>query len=168
MYKIRLILLVVSVLCLSLQSSAQEVYNYVLKSSSRIVDDPTTSFTSTRIAQFKKTALVYLGTKAKETMPEVTEAFLNEQAYYLSEFVANFLEDVLDDSHRKKSHKKKSILNYVNASLMNPLFEDTDVETTEVYLREGDELTPFSLNTDWKKAYHTAIAYKKMDKNRKD
>lgn len=168
MRKFRLILIFILAVASWNTISAQEVYNYVLQSSTRIVDDPTSSFTHTRIAQFKKTALVYLGAKAKDTMPEVTDVFLNEQAYYLSEFVANFLEDVLDDSQRKKSAKKKAILNYINASLMNPLFEDTDVETTEIYLREGDELTPFSLNTDWKKAYHTAIAYKKMDKNKKN
>ena len=148
--------------------SAQEVYNYVMQSSVRIVDDPLSSFTHTRIAQFKKTTLLYIKSKAEETMPVITETFLNEQAYYLSEFVANFLEEVLDDSKRKKSEKKRVILNYINASLMNPLFYDPNVETTEVYLRDNDELTPFSLNTDWKKAYFSAIAYKKIDKNRRD
>jgi hypothetical protein len=51
---------------------------------------------------------------------------------------------------------------------MNPLFDDTDVETTEIYLQETDELTPFSLNTDWKKAYFAIIAHNKIDKNKKD
>ena len=168
MHRIKVLLLLIPMFLIGNQISAQEVYNYVLQSCSRIVDDPISSITHTRVAQFKKTALIYLSSKAEETMPHVTESFLNEQAYYLSEFVATFFEDVLNGSSKKKAAKKKIIFKYVNASLMNPLFDDTDVETTEIYLQETDELTPFSLNTDWKKAYFAIIAHKKIDKNKKD
>lgn len=162
MKKYIILLLLSSLVGAMNQVSAQEVYNYVLQSSSRIVDDPTSSFTHTRIAQFKKTALVYLKSKATETMPEVTDSFLNEQAYHLSEFIAFFIEEVVGETQRSKRDRKKTIINFINASLMNPLFNDDDTETTECYFRDNDELTPFSLNTDWVKAYNAAVALKKM------
>ena len=106
MHRIRVLLLLIPMFLIGNRISAQEVYNYVLQSCSRIVDDPISSITHTRVAQFKKTALIYLSSKAEETMPHVTESFLNEQAYYLSEFVATFFEDVLNGSSKKKAAKK--------------------------------------------------------------
>lgn len=55
-----------------LPGKAQEVYNMVLDNATRQVNAPTTNFTQTRIAQFKRTTLVYIKRKAFETMPEVT------------------------------------------------------------------------------------------------
>ena len=85
MLKISLILLFL--LSCGTTAKTQEVYNYVLNNAIRTVQSPTSGFTQTRIAQFKQTALTYLRKKATETMPEVTDQFLNTQAYYMSEFI---------------------------------------------------------------------------------
>ena len=132
MLKISLILLFL--LSCGTTAKTQEVYNYVLNNAIRTVQSPTSGFTQTRIAQFKQTALTYLRKKATETMPEVTDQFLNTQAYYMSEFITLFFD----------------------ASKSNPLFDDTDTETTDSYILEGNQLTPFSLNTDWPRAYAAA------------
>ena len=42
---------------------------------------------------------------------------------------------------------------FMDASISNPMFDDNDEETTMSYVKDGNELTPFSLNTDWQKAY---------------
>lgn len=47
---------------------------------------------------------------------------------------------------------------FMSASLCNPLFGDPDEETTHAYIKDGSELTPFSLDTDWQKAYYAAKA----------
>ena len=44
----------------------------------------------------------------------------------------------------------------MKASEENPLFGDNDEETTLSYVKSGEELTPFSLDTDWQKAKTTA------------
>ena len=44
----------------------------------------------------------------------------------------------------------------MDASKSNPLFDDEDTETTDSYILEGNQLTPFSLNTDWPRAYAAA------------
>ena len=66
---------------LPLKMSAQEVYNYLLDATTNTVNNPTSTYTQVRIAQFKRTALGYLKRKAFEQMPEGTEDFLNKQAY---------------------------------------------------------------------------------------
>lgn len=134
----------------------QEVYNYVLESATRVVNNPTSTFTQTQIAQFKRTALIYLRRKAFETQPQVTEQFLNEQAYYLSEFVTLFLTEAVGAQQLSESQRKLRIVIFMEASRDNPLFGDTDTETVEAYIGSGSELTPFSLDTDWMRAYSAA------------
>ena len=154
MLKISLILLFL--LSCSTTAKAQEVYNYVLNNAIRTVQSPTSGFTQTRIAQFKQTALTYLRKKATETMPEVTDQFLNTQAYYMSEFITLFFDEILKSKKQDCEKKKDKIMLFMDASKSNPLFDDTDTETTDSYILEGNQLTPFSLNTDWPRAYAAA------------
>lgn len=132
---------------------AQEVYNYMLENATRTVNTPSSSFTQTRVAQFKLTVLIYMKRKATETMPTVTENFLNTQAYYFSEFLSLFFDEILKDRRAKDEKRREKIHLFMDASLSNPLFNDPDEETTLSYIKEGSELTPFSLDTDWEKAY---------------
>ena len=44
----------------------------------------------------------------------------------------------------------------MDASKSNPLFNDPDAETTDAFMLDSNELTPFSLDTDWQKAYLAA------------
>ena len=154
MLKISLILLFL--LSCGTTAKAQEVYNYVLNNAIRTVQSPTSGFTQTRIAQFKQTALTYLRKKATETMPEVTDQFLNTQAYYMSEFITLFFDEILKSKKQDSEKKKAKIMLFMDASKSNPLFDDTDTETTDSYILEGNQLTPFSLNTDWPRAYAAA------------
>ncbi len=132
---------------------AQEVYNILLEEATRTVNNPASGFTQTRIAQFKLTSLTYLKQKAFEKQPEVNGHFLDTQAYYMSEFLALFFKEIIRDKKQSEEKKKKKILLFIDASISNPLFGDTDKATTLAYLEEDGELTPFSLDTDWEKAY---------------
>ena len=138
---------------LPLKMSAQEVYNYLLDATTNTVNNPTNSYTQVRIAQFKRTALVYMKRKAFEQMPEVTEEFLNKQAYYMSEFVALFFDEILKGRKEKENKRLAKINLFMNTSKAYPLFDDPDTDVTESYIIEGNEITPCSLNTDWQKAY---------------
>ena len=135
---------------------AQEVYNMVLENATQTVNSPSKSFTQVKIAQFKSTALIYLKRKSFENSKEVKEEFLNTQAYYLSEFIFLFFTQILKDHKLSDEERRKKIYLFMDASLSNPLFNDPDTETTQSYIKEGSELTPFSLDTDWQKAWHAA------------
>lgn len=138
---------------LPMTMSAQDVYNYLLDATTNTVNNPTSTYTQVRIAQFKRTALVYLKRKAFETMPEVTEQFLNKQAYYMSEYVALFFDEILKGKKDNEQKRMAKIYLFMDTSKAYPLFDDPDTDMTDSYIIEGNELTPFSLNTDWQKAY---------------
>lgn len=133
--------------------AAQDVFNYVLEGAARVVSNPSSSYTTIRIAQFKMTSLTYLQSKAIETRGQVTEDFLNTQAYYMNEFVTSFISMFVDEALAKdKDELKNRILLYTDASLSNPLFNDPDKDTVLSYVDDSDSMTPFSLDTDWEKA----------------
>lgn len=137
-------------------ANAQEVYKVLLDNATRIVNSPTSGFTQTQIAQFKRTALIYLRNKAFENSKSVSAEFLDTQAYYMSEFVTLFFDEILKSKRLSDDKRKEKILLFMDASVSNPLFNDPDQATTMAYINEGGELTPFCLNTDWQKAYAAA------------
>lgn len=140
----------------TMAGKAQEVYNYVLENATRVVNSPTSSFTQTRIAQFKRTALIYMNSKSENATRTLTVDDLNNQAYYLSEFITLFFSEYLKASKAGEIQRKETVKIFMGSSLNNPLFNDPDTETTQSYIQEGSELTPFSLDTDWQKAYVSA------------
>lgn len=139
-------------LAAGLQCRAQEVFNMVLQSATRVVNSPTSNFTATRVAQFKRTALTYMREKAFERSDSVKADFLDTQAYYLSEFTTLFFNEIL---RVQGPERKERIYLFMQASTECPLWNDPDEETTHAYII-ADELTPFSLDTDWEKAFALA------------
>ena len=133
-------------------ANAQEIYKIVYKNAEQIVNDPNSGVTKARIAQFKVSQLTYLYQKAFETMPEVTDRFLDVQAYYLTEFMSLYQAELVKSSKETPEERAKKVMIFLDATVSNPLFNDTDEETIYAYIKEGTELTPFSLDTDWQKA----------------
>lgn len=133
-------------------ASAQEIYKIVYQSAEQVVNDPTSSITKAKIAQFKLSQLTYLRQKAFETMPEVTDRFLDVQAYYLTEFMTLYQAELVKSATKSAEERSKLAMIFLDATVSNPLFGDTDEETIYAYIKEGTELTPFSLDTDWQKA----------------
>lgn len=143
--------------CSIYTAKAQEVYNYVLNNATRTVNNPIANFTQTQLAQFKRTALVYLRDKARQESDTISSLFLDTQAYYLSEFVELYIEDVLKSRKMNNEERNKRILVFTDASISNPLFNDSDQDTTLSFIKSGgEEITPFSLDTDWEKAFYAA------------
>lgn len=135
---------------------AQEVYNLVLENATRVVNNPLSNFMQTQIAQFKRTSLVYLKSKALEECDTISSGFLDTQAYYLSEFVTLFLNDVVLSKRLNDAERRKRIMLFTDASVSNPLFNDPDKDTTMAFINADGEITPFCLDTDWQKAYFAA------------
>lgn len=146
---------------------AQEIYNFVLESAQRTINNCSSSEMQVSIAQFKNTALVYLKSQAFAHQEEVSEDFLNTQAYYMSEFVTLFLSEVVAVQKKGKKVKEKTMLLFMEASLANPLFPDRDEETTLSYVNDPMSLTRFSLNTDWERAYEVAKEKLKTGEHKK-
>ena len=152
----RTLLLLLVFTLTSFQAQAQEVYNMVLDNATRVVNSPTSGFAQAQIAQFKRTALLYIKRKAFEQADSVSAAFLNTQAYFMSEYLSLFFKEFLKDKKSNPEIRKAKIMLFKNASAMNPLFNDEDKDTTMAFVNDEGELTPFSLDTDWQKAYLAA------------
>lgn len=159
-------LLLLLLLCASFPlSSAQKVYDYVLQSSTNTVNNPLATYTDAQVAQFKRTALVYLKKKCFEKVDTISGEFLDVQAYYLSEFVTLFCRDVYQARRLSETGRKERIMLFMDASVSNPLFDDSDQQTTMAYIIDGNSVMPFCLNTDWPKAYAAiTVGLKKREK----
>lgn len=151
-------ILVLGLILGTANAEAQDVYNLVLGSATRIINNPTSNLTNVQIAQFKRTALTYMKSKALEISDTIPSALLDTQAYYMSEFITLFIDDIVKSKRLSDDKRKQRILMFTDASISNPLFNDPDKDTTMSFMTDGNELTPFSLDTDWHKAYAAAIS----------
>lgn len=150
----------------TLHISAQDIFNTILQDSKKVINDTTSNVLLAKIAQFKYTTLQYIKKKSFEGKEDVTKEFLDNQAYYMSEFLSTFFKSALLNTSLTKSEKKSRIMSFIDASGSNPLFEETETDIVNAYVESNEsQLTPFSINTDWPKAY--AAIRSVLDKEKK-
>lgn len=142
-----------------ISGNAQEIFNNYLDNARKTANDTTCNIIERKIAQFKYTDLQYIKRKAFESERVVTREFLDNQAYFMSQFISTFFQEAVLNSNLTKMQKKERIMLFVDASGSNPLFYDTDRELVDAYVNTKGQLTPFSLDTDWPKAF-AAVASK--------
>lgn len=146
---------------LSLHVQGQEIYVNLYRSAIEVTNDPDAPESSVKLNHFYVTALNYLKSMVESDDENEVTTMLDNQAYYLSEFVSSFFQNV-SKAHSLSAEKQHSVVMvYVHASLDNPLFKDKDEEKVHAFVLDKNSLTPFSLDTDWEKAY------KKVDKKMK-
>lgn len=132
---------------------AQAVYELVLSNATRTINSPSSGYTQTQIAQFKRSALLYLKRKTIERDSVTSVSLLDTQAYYLSEYVSLFFKEILKAKRLSEGRRRRKIMSFMEASASNPLFFDSDEDEVLYYVKKGDAITPFSLDTDWQRAY---------------
>lgn len=153
--------LLIALLAVSAGLSAQEqqdqsLYERVYKDASEKVNDPESSIETIEINQFKVTALNYMSSKVEELGQQRDAYFYDSQAVNLKCFVDDFIVNITKARAISTDKRKDVIACYRNASLQNPLFGDADTERTFCYVNDTKTYTPFSLDTDWEKAYNEA------------
>ena len=143
----------IALLTISATANAQEVFNSVLESARNALKDPVQNFSKTQIAKFKIDELNYLKSKTSKYESIKKNDLLDIQAYYMSEFISRYLTEIICCEGQPDSVKKATVYLFVNASAMCPLFNDKDKDTINKYINSDKQLTPFCLDTDWKKAF---------------
>ncbi len=143
----------IALLTISATANAQEVFNSVLESAQNALKDPVQNFSKTQIAKFKIDELNYLKSKTSKYESIKKNDLLDIQAYYMSEFISRYLTEIICCEGQPDSVKKATVYLFVNASAMCPLFNDKDKDTINKYINSNKQLTPFCLDTDWKKAF---------------
>jgi uncharacterized protein (DUF2164 family) len=148
----RLILLTVILSGFAIHANAQEVFRSVMESAQKALNDPVKNFMKTQVAQFKIDELNYLKSKAVDTDSLSKEEIMDIQAYFMSEFLTRYFTEIIYNEGQPDSVKKSMIFLFVNASAVCPLFNDTDKAKINKYIDADKQITPFCLDTDWKKA----------------
>lgn len=142
----------------SLQAvSAQSVYEELRNNAAKVVAAPESNSMSKQFAHFKLDALNYMAMKMKETMPDSTATFLDKQALAMNNFISYYLQSLVDNNAQPAAYQIKIIKVFMDASYSNPLFNDTDKELTLAYYADGNSITRFSLDTDWRRAVVAAM-----------
>ena len=137
-------------------ASAQSLYKKVFDNATAVVNNAASNDQQIQINQYKITALNYISNQVKKRKLEKNSYFYDSQAVNLASFITDF-ETAIIKARAISTEKRLEVLAcYRDASLQNPLFGDDDKETTYVYVNDKQTYTPFSLDTDWEKAYDQA------------
>ncbi|MBQ8463492.1 MAG: hypothetical protein IJ544_05190 [Prevotella sp.] len=131
---------------------AQEIYTEVKKMAQEKVDNPNNAPIVRNINRFKVDALNYMAMKMREEMPDSSATFLDDMALALHNFINDYSQSLVISSQQPAAFQTKVIKAYIDASYSNPLFHDPDQDTALVYFLDGNSLTRFSLDTDWRRA----------------
>jgi len=138
------------------QANAQSLYKQVFDYATSIVNNPKSTEEQIQINQFKVTALNYMANEVKKRNLKKDSYFFDCQAVNMSSFITDFEQDVIKARSISTAKRLAVIDCYRKASMHNSLFNDTDKEKTMSYVNDKQTFTPFSLDTDWEKAYEEA------------
>lgn len=153
------------ILGLTNMAAAQSIYDEV-KSNAQTAVQTSSNELVKQINQFKLDALDYLLIKMREQTPDSTTAFLDKQAYALNGFIAFYIQQIVSMSTMPEAQKVKTVQLFMDASLSNPLFNDTDKELTQGYFANPNSITRFSLDTDWRRAFAAVVAETEKQKGK--
>lgn len=142
----------------AVQAVAQNLYKTVYEGASAVVNNPKSSQEQIEINQFKVTVLNYLQDQVHRRALTKDSYFFDSQAVNMKCFVDDFIYNVTKARAISAAKRTEVIACYRDASLKNPLFNDLDKERTYCYVNDTRTFTPFSLDTDWEKAYEQASA----------
>lgn len=137
---------------------AQSLYKKVYDNAVAVVNDAAANDQQIQVNQFKITALNYMSNQVTKRNQSRNAYFYDSQAVNMASFITDFETNIIK-ARAISTEKRLAVIGcYRDASLQNPLFNDSDRETTLVYVNDKQTYTPFSLDTNWEKAYDQASA----------
>lgn len=132
--------------------SAQHVFELEVANCGRLLRNPNVAYVQQRMAYFQQQALAYLAEHAVDSLPAQRHRVLDEQAYHLADFLRLF-HQVRSHTALAEAQQELWVQRFSQASLDCPLFyDDAHPQTLDFITRQT--FTPFSLDTDWEKAFH--------------
>lgn len=139
-------------------ANGQNLYKKVFDNAISVVNNAASNDQQIQVNQFKITALNYISNQVKKNKQNRDTYFYDSQAVNLASFITDFETNIIKARAISKEKRLEVIDCYRQASLDNALFNDADKETTYVYVNDKQTYTPFSLDTNWEKAYDQATA----------
>lgn len=134
-------------------SHAQNIFHSELSQATSIVQQRRGGFVVIRIAYFKQEALRYLQERSSHLDAPQSAIWLDDQAYHLSCFLYLYRQ-LLCQSEQSYSEREWLLNTFRQATFDHPIFEDEkDTRSQQFVQDQTQHITPFSLDTDWKKAF---------------
>lgn len=140
----------------AMNADAQSLYKTVRDTATKVVNNPNSKQDEIDIAQFEITVLNYIAAQVSKRGLQKTGYFYDSQAVNMKSFVDDCRYYALKANKISASKKKQVLECFKQASLNNPLFHDNDKKNAHVYVNDPKSETPFSIDTDWEKAYDQA------------
>lgn len=142
--------------CLS-QVQAQELFKTVYEGALKVVNSSDSNDEQVQIRHFIVTDLNYITMQCQQRgLHKDDGQFYDSQAVNLKCFIDDYLYNITKARSISQAKRLEVLRVYQEASLQNPLFKDTDRNRTHCYVDDKAAFTPFSLDTDWDKAYAQA------------
>ncbi len=135
---------------------AQQLFKQVYEDAVSVVNDTKSNDEQVQVNQFKVTVLNYITAQVEKQGTERDSYFYDSQAVNMVSFITDFNSNLIKAKSISDSKRLKVIEIYRDASLKNSLFNDSDKKKVLCYVNDPTTLTPFSLDTDWEKAYELA------------
>ncbi len=148
----KILLSLLALFIFNVNINAQDVYNAIRSKALLSASDPSGNPMLKKFNQFKVDALDYMAIKMKEQMPDSTATFLDKQAFAMNNFINLYMQNIVDTQNQPANYQIYIIKIFMDASYSNPLFNDPDKELVLSYYSDGNSLTRFSLDTDWRRA----------------
>ena len=146
------LLVIILILSAATTVSAQEIYAEIRRNAQSKISDPSADLLVRKFSMFKLEALNYMAIKMREQMPDSTAELLDKEALSLTLFLNIYTQELVKCSKQPPAYQVKVIQAFMDASYSNPLFRDSDKELVHAYFNDGNSLTRFSLDTDWRRA----------------
>ena len=148
----RLFIILFATFALATTSSAQEIFYEIKNSAEAIIANPSANPLVKKFSRFKVEALNYMAMKMREEMPDSTVELLDKEALSLNTFLTIYTNALVENSQQPAAFQLKVISAFMDASYGNPLFNDPDKDLVLVFFKDGESMTRFSLDTDWRRA----------------
>ena len=145
--------------CITMPMQAQELFKTVYEGALKVVNSADADDEQVEIRQFIVTDLNYITMQCQQRgLHKDDFLFYDSQAVNLKCFIDDFFFNITKARSISQAKRLEVLRIYQEASLKNPLFNDTNRTRTHCYVNDSKSLTPFSLDTDWDKAYEQATA----------
>lgn len=151
----KFLLLLLVLLSLPAMSRGDSVFELELECAQRTLYSGRSNYVLLQFAQFQEVALLYLQDKQQHTRDaaRINSEWLDVQALNMSDFLSLYYMGFVSDTLTSDEHEVLQQI-FSDASLSCPYFYDENERNVlRFVLPEESRITPFSLDTDWEKAY---------------
>ena len=140
-------------------SRGESVFEMELECAQRTLHSGRSNYVLLQFAQFQEAALLYLQDKQQHSRDaaRINREWLDVQALNMSDFLSLYYIGFVNDSISSEDTKFCSLFLEMYLSQVRVFMTRMRENVLRFVLPDESRLTPFSLDTDWEKAYKKSV-----------